>query len=144
MHPGLEAIFNMVLAWSALYIGFSSDGIGRNRKSMVPTLLGAQFLTNALFLPYLVQRESGGAHNVEEVDVENDVMKAGTASSRIKALPLVLSAVFSISIFWFFCGRLEYYPADARFDSLTDLLSNDRLGFSFCVDLVYFWLFQGG
>ena len=53
-HTGLEAIFNLVLAWSALFAGFAADGRrGRPQGSMLPTLLGMQFLTNAFFLPYL-------------------------------------------------------------------------------------------
>lgn len=57
LHPGLEAIFNLLLAWAAAFAAFASDGrAGRQSGSMLPTLLGMQALTNAVLLPYLVLR----------------------------------------------------------------------------------------
>ena len=59
-------------------------------------------------------------------------------------LPLVLSGVFISSLLWMFVGRQESFPdITSRFSSLGTLLTEDRLGFSFCVDLLYFWAFQG-
>jgi hypothetical protein len=143
VHPGLEAIFNMVLAWSALFVGFASDGIGQGRKSMVPTLLGAQFGTNAVLLPYLVSRDKYNG-SVETESIERGLLDTlAVKVGESKLLPIVLSVVFSSSLGWLWLGRLEYFPSDERFGSLFDLLSNDRLGFSFCVDLVYFSFFQG-
>lgn len=155
-HPGLEAIFNMVLAWSALFIGFVSDGDfttkstspaeGRGeqgRKSMVPTLVMMQFLTNAILLPYLFTRK---------VPTEAEDFVVGGASEKplalsageSKALPVVLACVFSLSLAWMFIGRGDFFPdLGSRFSTLIDLLGEDRLGFSFCVDLLYFWAFQG-
>mmetsp|Transcript_8896 Transcript_8896/g.19705 ORF Transcript_8896/g.19705 Transcript_8896/m.19705 type:complete len:162 (+) Transcript_8896:2-487(+) len=61
VHPGLEAIFNWLLAWAAAFGGFLSDGrpgrsAGTTSNSMLPVLAGMQFLTNAVLLPYLVRR----------------------------------------------------------------------------------------
>lgn len=150
-HPGLEGIFNMVLAWSALFIGFVSDGDfvsessasekDTSRKSMVPTLVAMQFLTNAILLPHLFTRKvPTEPEDFLVKGVENKPLALSAGES--KALPVVLSGVFTLSLAWVFLGREEMF-SDARFSSLFDLLSNDRLGFSFCVDLLYFWSFQG-
>jgi hypothetical protein len=149
VHPGLEGIFNMVLAWSALFIGFVSDGDlkdteeGEGRKSMVPTLLAMQFLTNAILLPYLFSRKVP----VEEEDFlvrGADEGPLALAAGEAKALPVVLAAVFTTSLVWVFLGRGEAFPdLSSRLSTLADLLSSDRLGFSFCVDLLYFFAFQG-
>eukprot|EP00613_Pedinella_sp_CCMP2098_P055662 CAMPEP_0171896252 /NCGR_PEP_ID=MMETSP0992-20121227/47473_1 /TAXON_ID=483369 /ORGANISM="non described non described, Strain CCMP2098" /LENGTH=227 /DNA_ID=CAMNT_0012524241 /DNA_START=281 /DNA_END=961 /DNA_ORIENTATION=+ len=48
LHPGLEGVFNLLLAWAAAFSGFAADGRkGRPHGSMVPTLAGMQLLTNA-------------------------------------------------------------------------------------------------
>jgi ketosteroid isomerase-like protein len=57
LHPGLEGIFNLLLAWAAAFAGFLADGRpGRASGSMLPTIGGMQLLTNAVLLPYLVVR----------------------------------------------------------------------------------------
>jgi hypothetical protein len=141
----------MVLAWSALFIGFVSDGDfvsessasekDASRKSMVPTLVAMQFLTNAILLPHLFTRKvPTEPEDFLVKGVENKPLALSAGES--KALPVVLSVVFTLSLAWVFLGREEMF-SDARFSSLFDLLSSDRLGFSFCVDLLYFWSFQG-
>ena len=46
VHPGLEGIFNLLLAWAAAFAAFSSDGrSGRPQGSMLPILGGMQLLT---------------------------------------------------------------------------------------------------
>ena len=71
VHPGLEAIFNLLLAWAAAFGGFLVDGRkGRPSGSMVPTVLWMQLLTNAFFLPYLATRspEGGEVVHADEFD----------------------------------------------------------------------------
>ena len=52
VHPALEALFNIVVAWGSLFVGFLSDG-RRQRVPMLPFMVGTAFLTNVFYLPYL-------------------------------------------------------------------------------------------
>lgn len=56
-----------------------------------------------------------------------------------------MGLVGSGSILWFFLGRANEYGTEfsVRFASFIDLLSIDRVGSSFLVDLAIFALFQG-
>ena len=157
VHPGLEGIFNLLLAWAAAFSAFASDGRqGRAHGSMVPTLGGMQLLTNAVYLPYLVSRAS------EEVAVPDDDASSPrvavtnpscyredlTAFERaVGDSPLVgplLGSVGLTAVAWGFFGRYEDFGGlTARGASLAELLSGDRLGASFVVDLVLFAFFQG-
>ena len=141
IHPGLEAIFNMVIVWAGLFLGFAADGRAP-RKSMVPTLGIMQFLTNAAFMPYLFTREPEQLQEGELVSMNelSVIEKAGES----KLLPIILGTVGTTCIYWFFNGRIdEYGNLPTRIDSLKEIISHDRLAFSFCVDLLYYSAFQG-
>ena len=141
IHPGLEAIFNMVIVWAGMFLGFAADGRSP-RKSMIPTLGIMQFLTNAAFMPYLFTREPERLKEGEIVSINelSAVEKAGES----KLLPIILGVVGTTCIYWFFNGRIEEYGAlPVRIESLKEIVSNDRLAFSFCVDLLYYSIFQG-
>ena len=141
IHPGLEAIFNMVIVWAGLYLGFASDGRSP-RKSMVPTLGIMQFLTNAAFMPYLFTREPERLKEGKLVSVNE--LSAVEKIGESKLLPIVLGAVGTTCIYWFFNGRIEEYgDLPVRIESLKEIISHDRLAFSFCVDLLYYSVFQG-
>ena len=88
VHPGLEAIFNVVLAWSALFAGFAADGRRGRPQEMLPTLLGMQFLTNAFFLPYLATRPSEEDGAVVALDELSPVERA----TESRALPFCSAA----------------------------------------------------
>jgi len=140
IHPGLEGIFNLLLAWAALFAGFLSDGRpGRTSGSMVPVVAGMQFLTNAFLLPYLVFRapEADGAVSYEDLEPTEATV------SEWKGLGPLLGAVGTGSIFWGLMARPEFGDLATRWASLIELLSGDRLGTSFVVDLVLFAFFQG-
>ncbi|KAJ8608728.1 hypothetical protein CTAYLR_009664 [Chrysophaeum taylorii] len=127
VHPCLEALFNVVLAWSALFAGFLADS-----PAFLPTVVGMQFLTNAFYLNYLATRQ---------VATTLDVRPNPVAES--KALPLAMLAVFALSTYWFFEGRVDDFgDLPTRLDSFWALLSQDRLASSFVVDLVLYALFQ--
>lgn len=141
LHPGLEGIFNLLLAWAALFAGFLADGRpGKTSGSMLPTVVGMQFLTNAFYLPYLVWRapEKDGVVVYQE---DLDPTEATISESRL--LGPVLALVGVGSVFWGLYARPEYGDIPTRSASLIDFLSGDRLGCSFVVDLVLFGLFQG-
>ena len=144
LHPILEATFNLVLAWSALFFGFLLDGRRKQsdtRNSFLPVVAGMQFLTNAFYLPYLLTR-----------DVEKDSSPAELPKSLSKAeviaesklLPLLLLGVGLICINWGLNGRAEEFgDLPTRWQSYLSLAGSDRLTFSFLVDLFYYSIFQG-
>jgi hypothetical protein len=140
LHPGLEGIFNLLLAWAATFAGFLADGRpGRSSGSMVPTIAGMQFLTNAIYLPYLVARSSETEAEVyyEDLDPKEAIV------SEWRGLGPLLGAVGTGSIVWGLVARPEFGDLATRWASLIELLSSDRLGTSFVVDLVLFAFFQG-
>jgi hypothetical protein len=143
VHPGLEGIFNLLLSWAALFAGFLSDDRKRkpNLLPMLPTVIGMQFLTSAFLLPYLATRSTEG-EMTEKITREELSSVTQLAESRI--LGAAMGIVGTGSILWGAFARTEDYGDLAtRYSSLLDLLSIDRVGSSFLVDLAIFGLFQG-
>lgn len=142
VHPCLEGVFNLLLSWAALFAGFLSDERSdkKNVIPMLPTVVGMQFLTSAFLLPYLVSRES------EERGRENPVLKQDLSSVgnffENKFVGPFLGGVGGVSIFWGLFERPEFGGFADRYSSFIDLLSIDRVGSSFIVDLLIFGLFQ--
>jgi len=142
LHPGLEAIFNLLLAWAATFAGFLSDGRPRRPSgSMLPTVVGMQLLTNAIYLPYLVGRSPEDPDSVPVYVEDLDPAEAAVSESRL--LGPLLAIVGIGAVIWGFVARPEFGDLSTRWTSLGQLLSGDRLGSSFVVDLVLFAIFQG-
>lgn len=155
VHPMLEGVFNLLLSWAAMFAGFLTDDRDRkpNLLPMFPMVVGMQFLTSAFLLPYLAVRSSeadstisasstgGSSVSLDELPVVAQI------AGESRALPGLMGIVGSGSIAWFFLGRAAggEYGADLseRYSSFIDLLSIDRVGSSFLVDLAIFALFQG-
>jgi len=141
VHPGLEAIFNFLLAWAAAFAGFLADGRrGRPSGSFLPVVLGMQFLTNAFYLPYLVYRSPEEDGNVAYAE-DFDGPEAAIGESRL--LGPALAGVGLGAVLWGLYARPEFGDLATRWTSLIELLSQDRLASSFVVDLVLFAIFQG-
>ena len=144
VHPMLEGVFNLLLSWAAMFAGFLSDDRPRkpNLLPMFPIVIGMQLLTSAFLLPYLAVRSSETSDKLVTFD-ELPVVAQVAGESRV--LPALMSVVGSGSIAWFFLGRASEYGSDftERYASFIDLLSIDRVGSSFLVDLAIFALFQG-
>jgi ketosteroid isomerase-like protein len=137
LHPGLEAVFNLDLIWAALFAGFLVDG----RAQPVPfgrLLLGMQFLTAPVYLSYLALRKPRPA--AAPVSAELSAVERATES---RALPAVLGVLGLGVLAWGALGRPEFGDLPTRTASLVELLSNDRLGFSFLVDMGIFAVWQG-
>ncbi|GMH58228.1 hypothetical protein TrST_g4539 [Triparma strigata] len=150
VHPGLEGIFNLLLSWAAMFSGFITEGIYESCEgdgegdeigftAFAKVLVGMQFLTSAFFLPYLALREEYRGGVLEEEDVPRVYKLIG----ENKIVPAMLTSVGSFSIYWFLFGRPEFGGFQERLESLGALLSIDRVGSSFLVDLVVFGVFQG-
>jgi len=170
VHPMLEGVFNLLLAWAGMFAGFLSDEREDkpNVLEMGPIVIGMQFLTSAFLLPYLFTRTSERSEEVlmmmsginndadEDVAIAEDVMSStpvkkeditGSVQALIgewKPLGALLGSVGTVSIFWALYARQSEFGVDwnERYASFIDLLSIDRVGSSFLVDLAIFALFQ--
>jgi ketosteroid isomerase-like protein len=144
VHPMLEAVFNLLLSWAALFAGFLSDD-RRDKPNlipMVPVVVGMQFLTSAFLLPYLAVRST----EVRTSAVHRSETSPATQwIGENRLWGPALGSVGVLSILWAFLGRTDDFGSDLaeRWSSFVQLLSIDRVGSSFLVDLAIFGLFQG-
>ena len=147
VHPMLEGVFNVLLSWAAMFAGFLSDD-RRNKPNILPFLpivIGMQFLTSAFLLPYVATRtpECYMTHDETSDVVWNDLDKVSTITEN-RSLGPTLAFVGFYSIVWAIFGRGDEFGGfTERYQSFIDLLSIDRVGSSFIVDLIIFALFQG-
>ena len=146
VHPMLEGIFNLLLAWAALFAGFLSDD-REEKPNLLPMdiiVIGMQFLTSAFLLPYLALRSPEPSVNEDAIVYKEDIR--GEVQSLISEWKWlgVFGGTWGLSaILWAFWARYDEYGAfQERYSSLIDLLSIDRVGSSFVVDLIIFGLFQ--
>jgi hypothetical protein len=141
VHPMMEGVFNLLLSWAALFAGFLSDERRDkpNLLPMLPTVVGMQFLTSAFLLPYLATRS---VEKREQIYLEDLHTVAQVTESRL--LGVAMSGVGIGSVFWAIFARVQDFGGwDERFPSFLKLLSIDRVGSSFLVDLGIFAMFQG-
>jgi SnoaL-like domain len=148
VHPMLEGVFNLLLSWAAMFAGFLSDDQPKkpNILPMLPMVAGMQFLTSAFLLPYLAARSSEPRNATSmTLVVKEDLPVVAQLVGESPVLGGLMGFVGTASIVWFFLGRTTEYGADlaVRFAGFLDLLSIDRVGSSFLVDLAIFALFQG-
>ena len=144
VHPVLEAVFNLLLSWAALFAGFFSDE-RRNKQNLFPVLpavVGMQFLTSAFLLPYLTLRTSESMSEVEPVYLEDLETPAKVVESRL--LGPFLGTVGAGAFVWGASARMaDFGGLEERMTSFWQLMSIDRVGSSFLVDLAIFAVFQG-
>lgn len=143
VHPMLEGVFNLLLAWAAMFAGFLSDE-RKDKPNLLPfgpILIGMQFLTSGFLLPYLITRSVETSTQAYEEDIDGDLQRL---VGEWRPLGLFLGSVGTASISWGFLARQEEFGINfsERYTSFIDLLSIDRVGSSFIVDLVIFAIFQ--
>jgi hypothetical protein len=129
-----------------MFLGFLSDERDNkpNRFPFGVMVVGMQFLTSAFLLPYLVTRTSESTAPVDNPD--NTEIYTPSLFMRIaewKPLGALFASIGTGAIFWSLFGRPEYGSIPERTQSLIQVLSIDRVGSSFIVDLIIFSLFQG-
>ena len=134
LHPMLESIFNIVVAWGLLFWGFFIERRGQ-KLPMAPFLVGTAFLTNVFYLPWLALRNQATEMN----DSPLTRMEKVTESPLI---PVFLTIIFLVSILWGIFARPEFGDLSMRWHSFQTLIGEDRLAYSFAVDLIFFSLFQ--
>jgi ketosteroid isomerase-like protein len=141
VHPMLEGVFNLLLAWAAMFAGFLSDE-RKDKPNLLPfgpMLVGMQFLTSGFLLPYLFTRTVETNSEVYKEDIDGEIQ---TVVAEWRPLGGFLGFVGTASIFWGLFARSEFGGFSERYASFGDLLSIDRVGSSFIVDLVIFAAFQ--
>ncbi|MGJ3248427.1 MAG: hypothetical protein ACFE0I_20385 [Elainellaceae cyanobacterium] len=135
LNPAFEALFNLVVTWGLLFWGFLIDG--RNQRvPMLPFLVGTALLTNVFYLPWLALRRS-------HLDTPKPPFSPLEKLSESRVFPIVLLCVGLVAIAWGLWARPEFGSINDRWDSLLTLIVSDRLAYSFVVDLLVFWVFQG-
>eukprot|EP00593_Proboscia_inermis_P001172 CAMPEP_0171297456 /NCGR_PEP_ID=MMETSP0816-20121228/6192_1 /TAXON_ID=420281 /ORGANISM="Proboscia inermis, Strain CCAP1064/1" /LENGTH=488 /DNA_ID=CAMNT_0011771733 /DNA_START=45 /DNA_END=1511 /DNA_ORIENTATION=- len=147
VHPMLESIFNLLLSWAAMFAGFLSDDRDdkANELPTLPIVIGMQFLTSAFLLPYLFSRTSEPTESSNNMVYSDDLTRVQNIVGESRLLGPAMSVVGATSIAWAFLARSDEFGSgwDERYSSLIDLLSIDRVGSSFVVDLAIFAIFQG-
>jgi len=144
VHPMLEGVFNLLLSWAAMFAGFLSDD-RKDKPNLLPfgpIVIGMQFLTSAFLLPYLALRSEERTTSDKTVYKEDISGSIQATVSEWRPLGAFLGTVGTSAIVWAFMGRPEFGNLSERYCTFIDLLSIDRVGSSFLVDLVVFALFQ--
>jgi len=144
VHPMLEGVFNLLLSWAAMFAGFLSDD-RKNKPNLLPfgpIVIGMQFLTSAFLLPYLALRseEKDTGAIVYKEDISGEIQ---AKVSEWRPLGPFLGTVGTGAIVWALIGRPEFGDFSERYSTFADLMSIDRVGSSFLVDLAIFAMFQG-
>ena len=98
-----------------------------------------QFLTSGFLLPYLFTRSIETKTQAYIEDIDGDIQ---TLIAEWRPLGGLLGVVGTASIYWGFFARPEFGAFSERYASFGDLLSIDRVGSSFIVDLIIFAIFQ--
>jgi hypothetical protein len=119
------------------------EGEKKKGNGFLPYVLGMQLLTNAIYLPYLVVRKK--AWNPREERREGYELSKAEKFGESKIPPLVFTAIGMLALAWAGLARGEVYGMEfsERWGTFVEILGKDRLTFSFVVDLIYFWAFQG-
>lgn len=140
LHPMLEAIFNVVVAWSLLLLAFVSEDVpNRSKIPAPPFLIGAAFLTNILYLPY-ISLHTPNTTSLQSIPISLKSRLLTFAESR--ALPLISLSMALTSIPWALLARPSYGPFSVRLTSFLSILDSDILAHSFAVDMLVFSIFQ--
>lgn len=135
LHPALEGLFNLVVTWGLLFWGFAVDG-RQQRIPILPFLIGTAFLTNVFYLPWLGIRQP---HRDRPLLPLNRL----EAITENCAFPIALLIMILASCAWAAWGRSGFGDVGDRWADLVEIVQSDRLAYSFWIDLLVFWLFQG-
>eukprot|EP00638_Chattonella_subsalsa_P002402 CAMPEP_0117743070 /NCGR_PEP_ID=MMETSP0947-20121206/5911_1 /TAXON_ID=44440 /ORGANISM="Chattonella subsalsa, Strain CCMP2191" /LENGTH=260 /DNA_ID=CAMNT_0005559691 /DNA_START=283 /DNA_END=1068 /DNA_ORIENTATION=+ len=144
LHPALEGLFNFIVSWGLLFMGFLSDGKWRedeDRIPMFPFLVGTAFVTNVFYLPYLFLRKDKPVwKKVGDDEVTSDYL--AFAESKLFAGCVIFVGFASIA--WALFGRQDgdFGDISNRIVTLKQLIEEDLLAHSFVTDAVFFSLFQ--
>lgn len=149
LHPYLEAIFHVVVAWAVLLTGFAALDITQPdaRPKATPFLLGALLLTNIFYLPFLALRRNSEPRVVASLPALPipDARPRLVAFAESRLPPAIAGALFVAATLWAVLARGDAFSPDAavRLAEFARLaFHDDILAFSFVADVAVFSLFQ--
>ena len=150
--PMYEAIFNIAIAFSLLFVGFATDGrksrshTGLLQNAFLPFLAAMPFATNLAYLSYLGLRPETDESSDSAPRAQQQPAKAASNPleelGEARWLPVVIVGVVIFSLGWGLFARPEYGPLSERLTLLTSLLSSERLAYALTGDILFFALFQ--
>lgn len=133
IHPWLESLFNFAEAWIFMFLPLL---LADRRGGEFPKILiwsMAMFLTNTFLLPYMAWRTTA-----TELP-EDEQMGKGLLAKIFGGVGLIIGI---IAIFWAIFARPEFGDIAARAAFFVQNFQSDRLTIAFCVDVIFFAIFQ--
>lgn len=149
--PQIEAIFHIVVVWTALLVGFSSLEVTapKTKPRPIPFLIAALLLTNIFYLPYLILRHTP-TYPDPIPTLEQQRRKPGPRLLKFleftesKRIPIFCLTLFCISVPWAFLGPGTQAVGlhDRVVEFIDRTLNHDILSYSFVVDCFVYCFFQ--
>ncbi len=133
VHPWLEGLFNFAEAWIFMFLPLLLADKRTSNLPKVPIWCMAMFLTNAILIPYMALRYSFPAPQDKD-KVQKDWL--GIIFGWIGL------TVGIIALLWGFIGRPEFGDLAQRAQYFGAQITTNRVTLAFCVDLVFFGIFQ--
>jgi len=136
----------------------------KNLISLVPTIVGMQFLTSAFLLPYLFARTSERYSSEIRPPVydgpsrdlprrirplyKEELDRPALVLGEWRGLGVLLGLVGFFAVYWGFAGRPEdfgppIWVSNKRMVDFMKILDKDRIAAGFVVDMWVFGIFQG-
>jgi hypothetical protein len=129
-HPWLESLFNLAIAWMFMFLPLLlADPRGHGLPKLLIWGLG-MFLTNTFLCPYMAIRATKPA-----IAVDNKKLLA-------QVFGWIGLIIGIIALIWSVIARPEFGDLRARGQYFVQSLVSDRMTIAFCVDLVFFTVFQ--
>ncbi|WP_299489169.1 nuclear transport factor 2 family protein [Acaryochloris sp. IP29b_bin.137] len=133
VHPVDQAFFNVVIAWIFIFLPLLLADVRSRKLPKVAIWSMALFLTNAFMIPYMAMRAAMPLP--EAVPSPSKGLLA-----RIFGWTGLL--VSGMVLFWFGFVGPEFGTVAERLQYFGTQLTTNRVSVAFCVDLVFFTLFQ--
>lgn len=152
IHPGSEALFNLAEAWIFMFLPLLlADPRGKNLPKWLIWSL-SMFLTNTFLIPYMALRSMTSPlqnHSFQDEENASDQLRNNQSRNNqsrntflMRGFGWIGLVVGTIAIGWAVGGRPEFGDIPERAQYMMQCLITDRLTIAFCVDLVFFFIFQ--
>ena len=133
VHPVDQAFFNFAIAWIFIFLPLLLADVRSQKLPKVPIWSMALFLTNAFMIPYMAMRAA--MPSPAEVPSPSKGLLA-------RAFGWIGLLVSGMALFWFGFIGPEFGTVAERLQYFGTQLTTNRVSVAFCVDLVFFTLFQ--
>ncbi|MEM9137231.1 MAG: nuclear transport factor 2 family protein, partial [Cyanobacteria bacterium P01_F01_bin.42] len=133
IHPVDQALFNLVMAWIFMFLPLLTLDARSQKLPKTIVWVLSLFLTNAFMIPYMATR-------ARQPLPESPSPQSKGITARIFS---IVGIVVSITaLLWFWLAMPEVGDGAARIQYFWSQFTTSRVFFAFCVDLVFFALFQ--